>query len=71
MPPKIPPVVDAVSELEGAYAEASTDSALHGPAKEITSRLIAAGVDLHDEEAVNRAIGQYNAEQLARRMVED
>lgn len=70
-PEHIDPVVDAVRELEDAYAEASTDSALHGPAKEITSRLIAAGVDLHDEEAVNRAIGQYNAEQIARRMVED
>jgi len=63
-------VVDTVTELEDAYAEASTDSALHGPAKEITSRLIAAGVDLHDEEAVNRAIGEYNAEQIARRMME-
>lgn len=69
-PEHIDPVVDVVTELEDAYAEASTDSTRHGPAKEITSRLIAAGVDLHDPEAVNRAIGEYNAEQVARRMVE-
>ncbi len=69
-PEHIDPVVATVTELEDAYAGASTDSALHGPAKEITSRLIAAGVDLHDEEAVHRAIGEYNAEQIARRMTE-
>jgi len=66
----IAPVVEAVTELEDDYAEALTDSARHGPAKEIVTRLMAAGVDLTDRDAVDGAIGEYNAEQLARRMLE-
>ncbi|HZL01661.1 MAG TPA: hypothetical protein VFC48_00880, partial [Cellulomonas sp.] len=69
-PEHIAAVVNAVVELEGEYVEALTDSALHGPAKEITTRLLAAGVDLTDREAVDQAIAEYNAEQLARRASE-
>ena len=69
-PEHITAVVDTVTELEDAYTEALTDSALHGPAKEITTRLMAAGIDLTDEDAVGRAIAEYNAEQIARRALE-
>ncbi len=69
-PEHIAPVVDAVTELEDDYAAASTDSTLHGPAKEITARLLAAGLDLTDADAVDRAIREYNAEQVARRMLD-
>ena len=63
----VAPVVEAVEGLRDEYVEAAGDAG--GPAAQIVSRLLAAGVDLDDREAVADAVSAYNAEQLARRVV--
>ncbi len=69
-PAHITPVVERVTAVRGEYVDALGDSSLAGPAKELMTRLLAAGADLQDHEAVNRAIGAYNAEQNARRALD-
>lgn len=66
----IAPVVGAVDEFADDFAALETDPEQGGPAKQIMARLVAEGVDLADHDAVNQAIGSYNAEQLARRLQE-
>lgn len=61
---------DRVRVLADEYHALQGDDDAGGPAKQIASRLLAAGVDLTDRDAVDEAIGQYNAELLARRMLE-
>jgi hypothetical protein len=65
----IEPVVDAVEQLRDDYTEARSDAG--GPAAQLMSRLMAAGVDLHDSDAVAQAVSSYNAEQIARRALEE
>lgn len=66
----IAPVLDAVAEAKDEFYDLSTDESAGGPAKEILTRVLADGVDLHDRDAVDRVIGAYNAEQNARRLLE-
>ena len=63
----VAPVVEAVEGLRDEYVEAAGDAG--GPAAQVMSRLLAAGVDLDDRVAVADAVSAYNAEQLARRVV--
>jgi hypothetical protein len=66
----IAPVVEAVDEYAADFRDLESDPEQGGPAKQIMSRLLAEGVDPTDQEAVNRVIGAYNAEQNARRLLE-
>lgn len=61
----VAPVLRAVRECEDGYRERLGDAG--GPAKQVLSRLLADGTDLHDRGAVQAALASYNAEQLARR----
>jgi len=63
-------VADRVRELADEYHRLQEDDDAGGPAKQILSRLLEAGVDMSDRAAVDRAIGEYNAEMLAKRMLE-
>lgn len=63
------PVVEAVEELRDEFVEARSDAG--GPAAALLSRLIASGTDLDDREAVADAVSAFNAEQLARRLLEE
>ncbi|HZL05521.1 MAG TPA: hypothetical protein VFE45_08895, partial [Coriobacteriia bacterium] len=58
------------AEVQDEFHALSTDGSAGGPAKEILTRILAEGVDVHDREAVDRVIGVYNAEQNARRLLE-
>ena len=66
----IVPVVAAVEELAAEYQRLGQDGDADGPAKELMRRIVAAGVDPTDHEAVDRVIGAYNAEQNARRLLD-
>jgi hypothetical protein len=69
-PEHITPVVHAVAQAQDEFHDLTTDGSAGGPAKEILTRLLAEGVDLHDREAVDRVIGAYNAEQNARSLLD-
>lgn len=58
-----------VDDLRDEYDAAMRDSSLGGPAKQIMTRALAAGVDLHDRGAMDELISAYNAEQNARRLL--
>jgi hypothetical protein len=58
-----------VDQLRDQYDAAMRDSSLGGPAKEIMTRALAAGVDLHDQDEMDEIISAYNAEQNARRLL--
>jgi hypothetical protein len=58
----------AVDEHAEAFAAAYDDQSAWGPAKQITLALQERGIDLTDKDAVELAVRQYNAEQLARRL---
>ena len=66
----IQPVVATVEELADEYRRVGQDGSADGPAKELVARIVAAGVDPSDREAVDRVIGAYNAEQNARRLLD-
>jgi len=66
----IVPVVAAVAQAEDEFHALQADGSAAGPAKEVLSRILAAGVDLHDHSEVDRVIGAYNAERTARRLLE-
>jgi hypothetical protein len=68
--PWVTPVVETVDEFEEEFRASFEDESASGPAKEVLTALIEREVDLEDPEAVERAISQYNAEQLARRLTE-
>ena len=60
--------VDAsLPEFEEAYDDKST----WGPAKAVVAELAKRDVDLTDRAAVDDAIRQLNAEQLARRLTQE
>ena len=66
----IDPVVAAVEECLPDFVEAFDDEASWGPAKQIAAALAARGVDLTDRAAVEQAVSAYNAERLARGLIE-
>lgn len=60
-------VEEAVDEYASDFWETFDDPSGWGPSKEITTALLARGVDLTDPASVEAGIRAYNAEQLARR----
>jgi hypothetical protein len=69
-PEWIVPVVAAVDEHLPAFTDAVDDESAWGPAKQIVTELAGSGVDLTDRAAVEQALRTYNAEQLARRLID-
>jgi hypothetical protein len=67
----IEPVVAAVDEFAPDFGEAFDTESAWGPAKQILTELSRRGVDLTDQEEVERAMSQLNAERLADRLRED
>ena len=65
----IAPVVDAVDTYLPVFHEAFDDESRWGPAKEIAAALADRGIDLTDRRAVDTAIHELNAEQLAYRLL--
>lgn len=65
----IEPVVAAVDEFGGDYLR-DVGSAPKGPAAELMARAMADGIDLDDQDALDRLVGAYNAEQNARRLLD-
>lgn len=70
-PPWIEPVVAQVDVALPEFEEAFDDESAWGPAKSMVAELTRRGVDLTDESTVRDAIRGVNAEQLARRMLEE
>ena len=62
-------VVDAVDTFLPEFHEAFDDETAWGPAKQVAAALAERGVDLTDRHAVDDAIRQLNAEQLAHRLM--
>jgi hypothetical protein len=69
-PQWIEPVVAAVDEYLPMFTDAFDDERSWGPAKQIVAELTARGVDVTDPAAVDTAIGELNAEKLARRLTD-
>jgi hypothetical protein len=67
----IDPVVEVVDELAEDFAAAYDDDSAWGPAKAIVGDLVARGVDVADKDQMELAIREYNAEQLANRLLEE
>jgi hypothetical protein len=65
----IVPVVDAVDTYLPVFHDAFDDESRWGPAKEIAAALADRGIDLTDRRAVDTAIHELNAEQLAHRLL--
>lgn len=65
----ISPVVDAVDTFLPEFHDAFDDETTWGPAKQVAAALTERGVDLTDRHAVDDAIRQLNAEQLAHRLL--
>ncbi|WP_293010601.1 hypothetical protein [Mycobacterium sp.] len=68
-PEWIAPVVDAVDTFLPVFHDAFDDETAWGPAKQIAAALTERGIDLTDRHAVDNAIHQLNAEQLAHRLL--
>jgi hypothetical protein len=67
----IDPVVAEVDASLPEFHEAYDDQSSWGPAKAVAAELAKRDVDLDDHAAVEQAIRALNAEQLARRLLED
>lgn len=70
-PEWIEPVVAEVDASLPEFEEAFDDESSWGPAKAVVAELAERGVDLSDRAAVDDAIRQLNAEQLARRLTQE
>jgi hypothetical protein len=57
----IEPAVEAVGRFTPEFKRAVTDHANFGPSKAITNAMLAAGIDLEDQEALNRWVADFNA----------
>ncbi len=68
-PDWIDPVVEAVDTYLPVFHDAFDDETAWGPAKQVAAALTERGVDLTDRHAVDNAIHQLNAEQLAHRLL--
>ena len=72
VPPRwIEPVVDEVDASLSEFEEAFDDESAWGPAKSVVAELTARGVDITDRAALDEAIRALNAENLARRLLEE
>jgi len=63
-------VEDAVDECLPEFREAFDDPEAWGPAKLIADELLARGIDLTDKESVDEGIRAYNAERIARSLLD-
>lgn len=71
VPPEwITPVVDAVDTCMPGFDDDMDDPTSWGPAKQLVTRLQELGVDLSDQQAVDAAIREVNAENLARGLLD-
>jgi hypothetical protein len=68
-PDWIGPVVDAVDTYLPVFEDAFDNETAWGPAKQVAAALTERGVDLTDRHAVDNAIHQLNAEQLAHQLL--
>ena len=68
-PEWIGPVLDAVDTYLPLFYDAFDDETAWGPAKQVAAALTQRGVDLTDRHAVDNAIHQLNAEQLAHQLL--
>jgi hypothetical protein len=59
------PVVEAVETYRPVFEDAFDNETAWGPAKQVAAALTKRGIDLTDQRAVDNAIHQLNAEQLA------
>ncbi len=68
-PEWIGPVVDAVDTYLPVFEDAFDNETAWGPAKQVAAALTERGIDLTDPHAVDNAIHQLNAEQLAHQLL--
>ena len=68
-PEWIGPVIDAVDTYLPVFEDAFDNETAWGPAKQVAAALTERGVDLTDPHAVDNAIHQLNAEQLAHQLL--
>jgi hypothetical protein len=67
----IEPVVDEVDASLPDFEDAFDDESAWGPAKSVVAALTDRGVDITDRAALEEAMHQLNAENLARRLLEE
>jgi hypothetical protein len=65
--PPLSELEDACDELRGPFADAVADAGDQGPADRLLRAMVADGVDLSDEAAVQAWIAAYNASSQAER----
>ena len=63
------PVVEAVETYLSVFEDAFRNETAWGPAKQVAAALTERGIDLTDQRAVDNAIHQLNAEQLAHQLL--
>jgi hypothetical protein len=63
------PVVEAVETYLPVFEDAFDNETAWGPAKQVAAALTERGIDLTDQRAVDNAIHQLNAEQLAHQLL--
>ena len=68
-PEWIGPVLDAVDTYLPVFEDAFDNETAWGPAKQVAAALTERGIDLTDPDAIDNAIHQLNAEQLAHQLL--
>ena len=68
-PEWIGPVLDAVDTYLPVFEDAFDNETAWGPAKQVAAALTERGIDLTDPHAIDNAIHQLNAEQLAHQLL--
>ena len=68
-PEWIGPVLDAVDTYLPVFEDAFDNETAWGPAKQVAAALTERGIDLTDPHAIDNAIHQLNAEQLANQLL--
>jgi hypothetical protein len=63
------PVVEAVETYLSVFEDAFHNETAWGPAKQVAAARTERGIDLTDQRAVDNAIHQLNAEQLAHQLL--
>jgi hypothetical protein len=66
----IVPVLEAVEQNLAEFRAAYDEDSNWGPAKTVAAYLTGRGIDLTDNDAVQSAMREYNAEQLAPRLID-
>ena len=63
------PVVEAIETYLSVFEDALHNETAWGPAKQVAAALTDRGIDLTDPHAIDSAIHQLNAEQLAHQLL--